>query len=116
MEEKYSPLHIVNHVWGKFFALPEQRECKIEEYSVFIEIKYSKKECFLIKAGKDGFLWRGICSGTSWRAIKDAGELYDKRDFLGSVSIRFRNNPIKIENKILDSFPNYDLFWHYISK
>ena len=116
MEERYDPFHIVSRVWSKFHALPEHREAKIEEYSIFVEIKYSKEECYLIKAGDDNFLWRGVCSGTTWRTIKDFEELYDKRDFLGAVTIRFRNNPIKIENKILEPFPNYNLFWNYITR
>lgn len=116
MEEKYDPFHIISHVWGKFHGLPEHREAKIEEYSVFVEIMYSKKECYLIKAGEENFLWKGACSGTQWRAINERKELYDKRDFLRSVNIRFRNNPIAIENKILEPFPNYDFFWNYISR
>lgn len=62
MEEKYDPFHIVSHVWSKFHALPGHREARIEEYSIFIEIMYSKNECFLIRAGETSFLWKGVHS------------------------------------------------------
>ena len=115
MEEKYDPLQLVSHVWGKFWALPEHQGSQIEDYSIFIEIKYSKNECYQIRATKNGTLWKGTCAGTDWRSIKDEEELYKKRDFLGAVHVRFRNKLIKIHNKMIDPFQNYDFFWSYIT-
>jgi hypothetical protein len=115
MEEKYDPLQLVSHVWGKFWAFPEHQDSQIEDYSIFIEIRYSKKEYYQIRATKNGTLWKGTDSGTTWRHVKDEEELYKKRDFLGAVHVRFRDKPIKINGKILDPFPNYIFFWNYIS-
>jgi len=115
MEEKYDPLQVVSHVWGKFWALPEHQDSQIEDYSIFIEIKYSKNECYQIRATKNGTLWKGTCAGTDWRSIKDEEELYKKRDFLGAVHVRFRNKLIKINDKVVDPFPNYIFFWNYIT-
>lgn len=116
MEEKYDPLHIVSHVWAKFYTLPEHKNSKIEDYSIFIEIDNNKNECYLIKAREDTFLWKGPCAGTNWDAIKDEEELYKKRDILGAVHVRFRDKLIKIDNKVLDPFPNYIFFWSYITR
>jgi hypothetical protein len=116
MEEKYDPLQIVSHVWGKFWALPGHRDSQIEDYSIFIEIRYSKNECYQIRATKNGTLWKGTEPGTTWKAVKDEEELYKKRDFLGAVHVRFRDRPIKMNNKIIDPFPNYTFFWNYITR
>jgi hypothetical protein len=116
MEEKYDPLQVVSHIWGKFWPLPEHQNSQVEDYSISIEIRYSKNECYQIRATKNGTLWKGECSGTSWRAIKDEEELYKKRDFLGAVHVRFRGKLIKIDNKVLDPFPNYIFFWNYITR
>jgi hypothetical protein len=116
MEEKYDPLQIVSHVWGKFWALPEHQHSQIEDYSIFIEIRYTKNECYQIRATKNGTLWKGTCAGTSWRHIKDEEELYKKRDFLGAIQVRFRDKPIKMNGKLLDLFPNYIFFWNYIAR
>ena len=51
-----------------------------------------------------------MCSGTSWRVIKDHEELSKNKDLLGYVNIRFRNEPIKIDGKILKHFQEYDSF------
>jgi hypothetical protein len=116
MEEKYDPLHVVSHVWAKFYTLPEHKNSKIEDYSIFIEIKYSKNECYHIRASENGTLWKGTCAGTSWRSVKDEEELYKKREFLGAVHVRFRNKLIEINDKVVDPFPNYDFFWNYITR
>ncbi len=116
MEDKYDPLHVVSHVWAKFYTVPEHKNSKIEEYSIFIEIKYSKNECYQIQAAKNGTLWKGTCAGTDWRSVEDEEELYKKRDFLGAVHVRFRNKLIKINNKVVDPFPNYNFFWSYITR
>ena len=116
MEEKYDPFHIVGHVWSKFRTLPEHREAKIEEYSIFIEIKYSKNECYLIRAGETNFLWRGAYLGTTWKPVNDPEELYKNRDLLRAVHVTFKGEPININNKILEPFPNCELFWNYITR
>lgn len=116
MEEKYDPLQVVSHVWGKFWTLPDHQNSKIEDYSVFIEIRQSEKECYQIRASKNGTLWMGTCAGTAWRYIKDEEELYKKRDFLGAVHVRFKDKPIEINNKLLEPFPNYIFFWNYITR
>ncbi|MDH4218481.1 MAG: hypothetical protein OEW69_08665 [Nitrospirota bacterium] len=116
MEDKYDLLQIVSRVWARFYTLPEHKNSKIEEYSIFIEIKNSNDECYLINAREEDFLWKGMLSGITWQVIMDEEELYKKRDLLGFVHVRFRDKPIKINNKILDPFPNYDFFWNYIIK
>jgi hypothetical protein len=116
MEDKYSPLHVVSHVWGKFWAFPEHQNSAIEDYSIFIEDKHSENDCFQIRVTKNGCLWKGIRLGTAWRAIKDEEELYKNREFLGAVHITFRNDPIKMNDKVLEPFPNYDFFWSYITR
>lgn len=115
MGEKYDPLHIVSHVWRSFDTLPEHENSKIEDYSIYIEIEKSKNECYLVKAGEDAFLWKGVYGETTWEAIKDEEELYKKRDLLGSVHIRFKEKPIEINERLLDPFPDYDFFWSYIT-
>ncbi len=118
MEEKYDPLLIISHVFGKLFALSGHQKSSINNYSIFIEIKESKNECYQIKIRKniDDILCKGQCSGTSWRVIKNHEVLSKNKDFLGTVHIRFRNRQIKINNRILEPFPDYDSFWNYITK
>jgi hypothetical protein len=116
MEEKYSPLHVVSQVWGKFWWIPEHQGSRVEDYSIFIGDKQDENECYLIRASKSGCLWKGIRFGKSWMSINDEEELYRKREFLGEVHIKFRNNPIKMSDKVLEPFPNYNLFWSYITR
>jgi hypothetical protein len=116
MEEKYDPFHIVSHVWAKFRSLPEHKEAKIEDYSIFVKNKSAEKECYIIKADEDNFLWKREHPGATWSAVTDPEEFYDKRNSLGSVTIRFKGEPINIDDKTLGPFLNYGLFWHYISK
>ena len=115
MEEKYDPFHIISHVWAKFRVLPEHREAKIEDYSIFIENKFAEKESYIIKVDEDNFLWKRDYPGATWSVVTDPEELYDKRNFLGAVTLTFKDERIKFDNKILGPFPNYDLFWHYIT-
>ena len=116
MEEKYSPLQVASRVWGKFWAFPEHNPSRIEDYSVYIQIKQSGNEFYMIRVTKSGFLWKGFKSGTSWRLIQDEEELFKNKDILGAVHVRFRELPIMINDKELEPFPNYNFFWNYISK
>jgi hypothetical protein len=116
MEEKYDPFHIVSHVWAKFHGLPGHRDAKIEDYSIFIENKSKEKECYIIKAGEEYFLWKKEHPGATWSAVTNPEEFYDRRDSLGTVTIGFKDEPIKINDKTVEPFPNYGLFWHYITK
>jgi len=118
MEDKYNPFMILRHTWGKFFGIPEYKDGSVEDYSIFIEIKESNLECYQLKAIKNKTicLYRGYCKGSSWREIKDNETLFNDKESLGIVYIRFKDLPIKIENKVLESFSNYDSFWQYISK
>ena len=116
MEEKYNPLQIASHVWGKFWALPEHNPSKIEDYSIFIQIKQTENEFYLIRVTKSGFLWKGFKSGTSWRLIQDEEELFRNKDLLGAVHVMFRDMPVIINNKELEPFPNYNFFWNYIAE
>jgi hypothetical protein len=116
MEEKYNPYHLVSQVWGKFWANPEHQHSKIEDYSIFIRIKQNEIECYQIRITKAGSLWKGFTSGTTWRLIQDEEELFKNKDLLGAVNVEFRNKPIKINDKVLEPFPNYDYFWNYITR
>ena len=116
MEEKYDPLQAASHVWSKFWPLPEHRNSKIEDYTIFIQIKQSENECYLIRPSKSGYLWKGSASGTQWRLISDEEELYKNRDLLGVVYVKFRNNLVMINAKELEPFPNFNLFWNYITR
>jgi len=116
MQDKYNPLHVASHVWGKFFTLSGHQNSSVEDYSVCIEIKGSENECYLINPTATGYLWKGTCSRDIWRVVEDTEELYKKRDLLGAVHIRFRDEPIKIEDKVLEPFPNYALFWDYLTR
>ena len=115
MEDKYSPLHVASHIWIKFWGLPGHQSTSVEDYSVFIEIKQTENECYLIKPSKHGYLWKGTLTGTKWKLITDFEELYKKKDLLKSVRVRFKEEPVKINDKILEPFPNYDFFWNYIT-
>ena len=116
MEEKYDPFHIVSHVWAKFHSLPEHRDAQIEDYSIFIENKSAEKECYIIKAGEDTFLWKRDHPEATWSVVTDPEEFYDKRDSLGAVTVGFQDEPINIGNKTLEPFPNFDFFWNYITR
>lgn len=116
MEDKYNPLHVASHVWGKFWAFPEHQNSSIEDYSIFIEIKQTESECYLIRPSKNGYLWRGSLSGTRWTLITELEELNENKELLSAVHIKFREEPVKIKDKILEPFPNYDLFWYYITR
>jgi len=116
MEEKYNPFQVASHVWGKFWALPGHQISSIEDYSAFIEIKKTEKECYLIRPSKQGYLWKGNLFGTKWRLIPDLEELFENKDLLGTVHIRFRDKPIKINDNTLEPFPNYEFFWNYITR
>ncbi len=116
MNEKYDPIHLAGYVWARFYALPEHKNCIIEDYSIFIDIDNGKKECYLVKAGEETFLWKGVHGGETWEAIRDEEELYKKRDLLGSVHIRFKDKPLEIDNRLLEPFPNYIFFWNYITR
>ena len=95
---------------------PEHQNSQIEDYSIFIEFKRRKKEGFLIRFGNDAFLWSGAVSGSRWMVIQEPEKLYEKRNSLGKVHVRFRGKKIKINKKSLDPFPNYRVFWNYISQ
>lgn len=116
MEEKYNPLYVASHIWSKFWGLSGHQNSAIEDYSIFIEIKQSENECFLIKPSKHGYLWKGTLFGTKWKLITEIEELNNNKDLLSAVHVRFRGELIKMNNKILEPFPNYDLFWNYITK
>lgn len=107
---------MASHIWSKFWGLPGHQNSAIEDYSVFIEIKESENECFLIKPSKNGYLWKGTLFGTKWKLISDFEEFYEKRDLLSAVHVWFKEEPVKMSNKILEPFPNYDLFWNYIRR
>lgn len=116
MQDKFNPLQAYSCVFSKFWMFPEHQDSQIADYSIFIEIKQSENECYLIKPSKIGYLWKGILFGTKWKLITNFEELYENKDLLGAVHIKFRNDPIKIDNMPLEPFPNYDLFWNYITK
>ena len=58
----------------------------------------------------------GFCEGKIWTEVQVQDALFDKKELLGNVHIRFKNMPIKIENGIIGPFQSYDDFWEYISK
>jgi L-rhamnose mutarotase len=116
VEDQYNPVYVISNVWGKFRALLEHQNSQVEDYSIFIETKQSENEGYLIKYGNDAFLWRGTISGTRWRVIQEPEELYENRNFLGKVHIKFKGKKIKMGNESLGPFPSYNMFWNYIKK
>jgi hypothetical protein len=115
MEEKFNPLHAASCVFAKFWMLPDHQGGELADYSIFIEIKQSENMCYLIRPTKSGYLWKGILSGTKWKLITNFEELNENKDLLGAVHIKFRDKPIEINNNPLEPFPNYGLFWNYIT-
>lgn len=115
-EDLYNPVFVISNVWGKFQALRGQRNSKIEDFTVFVEFKRSRKKGYLIEFGDDIFLWRGTISKTGWIVIEDPEELYRKRHSLGKVHVRFKGRKIRIGNKPLGPFPDYETFWNYIRR
>jgi hypothetical protein len=116
MGDKYSPLHLASYVWSKFWGLYGHQDATVEDYSIYIEIKQTENECYLIKPAKTGYLWRGTLFGTEWKPIFKLEELNTNKDLLSTVHIRFKEEPVKIKDKILEPFPNYNLFWSYITR
>lgn len=115
-EDRYNPVFVISNVWGKFQAFPTHRNSRIEDFTVFIEIKSGRKKGYLIEFGDAVFLWRGTRPKTGWMVIEDPEELHKKRHLLGKVHVRFKGRRIKIGNKPLDPFPDYEAFWNYIRR
>jgi len=111
IEEKYDAKVILRHVWGKYFSQPGHENSEPHEYQIFIEIGKSNNNCYFVTAEKDkpAQLWRGFCTGSSWREIRDPLALSNDKDLLGKIYIRFR-----FIGNIIKQFSNYEEFWSFI--
>jgi hypothetical protein len=111
MEEKYDPEKIHLFTYGNFLLQAKYKDHKAYEYEIFIEIKESKNECYLVRAENQriGFLWKGFCNGNSWTEIRDKLYLSENKDKLGKVYVRFGN-------KIIKEYQDYEEFWEKIKR
>jgi len=113
MEEKYDPKEMLRLVWSKFSTTIRG---SIDDYSVCIEIKNSNNECYFICSRPNNpiKLLRGKCK-TMHGLEQNFEILFNDKDFLGRIHLRFRNKPINIKGKPVGPFQTYDVFWEYIS-
>ena len=107
MEERYIPERIHRNVWGKFFVHPGH-ETDPHDYQVRIEIKKSSDWYYIIaQKNEPPQLLKGPYDGISAGFIKDEMALFNDKDLLGKVEIRYKG-------KILSQHENYNNFYDFI--
>ena len=104
MEEKYNPIHVLKNTLKRFTELDEYKRGEVHDFQIYIEIKDSKADKYIIGGYKsDCFLLKYSLRRSS-STITAPKNLFRDKDKLGKVVIKFKKEMIK-------SYQNYDEFW-----
>jgi hypothetical protein len=109
MIEKYNPDHIIMNTWGRFSGLDEYKDSEAHDFKVYIEIKESDKEMYVMGGYKNNFFLLKDTLRTSKTTITSPKNLFKDKDLLGRVHVEFRKKQIK-------SYQSYDEFWEDIKQ
>lgn len=108
MEEKYSPIRILRNTWRRFSKLNEYKESEAHDFQVYIEIKQSKDDMYIIGGYKsDCFLLKYSLRRSS-STITAQKNLCRDKDKLGKVNIKYKKKEIQ-------DYQDYDEFWDDIT-
>lgn len=104
MEEKYNPNHVLKNTLERFTGLDEYKGSEVHDFQIYIEIKDSETDKYIIGGYKsDCFLLKYSLRRSS-STITAPKNLFRDKDKLGKVDIKFKKEMIK-------SYQNYDEFW-----
>lgn len=103
MEGNYDPKRILMNTFQRFSAMDEYRGSEIHDYQIYIEIKGSEDDRYIIGGyKKDCFLLKYSLRRSS-STITAPKNLYRDRDKLGKVEIKFKKKNMK-------NYQSYDEF------
>jgi hypothetical protein len=109
MIEKYNPDHIIRNTWRQFSFLDEYKDSEVHDFQVYIDIKESDKEMYIIGGYENNFFLLKFTLRSSSTTITSPKNLFKDKDLLGKVHIEFKKKQIK-------SYQNYDEFWEDIKR
>jgi len=108
MEGKYDPARILRNTWQRFSKQDECKESEAQDFQVYIEIKQSKKDMYIIGGYKsDCFLLKYSLRRSS-STITAPKNLFRDKDKLGEVQILYKKKEIQ-------HYQDYDEFWDDIT-
>jgi hypothetical protein len=107
IEEKYNPETVIMNTWRRFSNLEEYKGSEAHNFQVYIEIQPREDDMYIIGGYKsDCFLLKYSIRHSS-STITAPQNLFKDKDFLGKVSMRFKEKEIK-------NYQSYDEFWEDI--
>jgi hypothetical protein len=108
MEEKYSPDHIITKTWRRFFMLNDYKGSEAHDFKVYIEIKESSGERYIIGGPENNVFVLKFTLKSTETTITSPKNLFNDKDLLGKVDVEFKGRQVK-------SYQNYDEFWQHIN-
>lgn len=82
-----------------------------------LSLLHLQGECYRIQSLKDfGPISKAACHSGSWREIKQQDILAMEKDALGKVHLRYRDQPLKINDVQVGPFESYEDFWQFLNK
>ena len=109
VEEKYSPDCIIRNTWRRFSMLPEYKGSEAHDFQVYIEIKESHKDMYIIGGHKNNFFLLKFKLKSSATTIMSPKNLFKDKDLLGKAYVEFKKKQIRC-------YQNYDEFWEDIKQ